>query len=266
MKIDVLTYCSDYTYDVFERFVGSLHDTGFTGNIFIIIKIIDLPIINKLKKKYNNLHEYIDVNNKKNIFINYHRFFVYEQFLSKINLSSDYLLICDSRDVLFQKNIEEYNFSSNIDLYIFEENKKFYEDKIFNTMWIKQIEKIINIKFYNLISDNYIICAGTIIGNLNAIKKYINLMVNILTKYKNKINDQGILNYMIYMNKLEGLQIKSLTNSDNLVNTVGFDVHRINEDNKIVNSNNEVSWIVHQYDRFPIELKTKLSTKYNFII
>ena len=41
-KIDILTYASGYEYYVYERFVGSLNDTGFKGKIFIIIKNIDL--------------------------------------------------------------------------------------------------------------------------------------------------------------------------------------------------------------------------------
>ena len=55
-----------------------------------------------------------------------------------------------------------------------------------------------------------------------------------------------------------------LTNEDNLVNTVGCDVHVLNEDNLIVNKNNDISFIVHQYDRFCLEYKEKISSKYNF--
>ena len=40
VKIDVITYCSGYDYKVFDRFIGSLNDTGFSGNIYIIINIV----------------------------------------------------------------------------------------------------------------------------------------------------------------------------------------------------------------------------------
>ena len=42
--------------------------------------------------------------------------------------------------------------------------------------------------------------------------------------------------------------------------------NKINECNQIVNKNNDVSWIVHQYDRFSHELKQQISVKYNFIL
>lgn len=41
-KIDVLTYATNYDYHVYERFVGSLIKTGFTGNIHIIISSNDV--------------------------------------------------------------------------------------------------------------------------------------------------------------------------------------------------------------------------------
>jgi hypothetical protein len=77
--------------------------------------------------------------------------------------------------------------------------------------------------------------------------------------------DQGIHNYLLYMDKL-GLRIKYMENKDHLVNTVACDTHIVNEMNKIVTSDGEVSYIVHQYDRFSAELKKKISMKYNFMM
>jgi hypothetical protein len=77
--------------------------------------------------------------------------------------------------------------------------------------------------------------------------------------------DQGIHNYMLHMNKID-VNIKLLSNKDNLVNTTCQDVKKLNDDNLIVNENGEVSYIVHQYDRFPVELKQKISVKYNFVV
>jgi hypothetical protein len=62
------------------------------------------------------------------------------------------------------------------------------------------------------------------------------------------------------------MNIKLLSNDDNLVNTVGNDLHKINEDKLIVNKNSDISWVVHQYDRFSNELKKLISVKYNYMI
>ena len=55
-----------------------------------------------------------------------------------------------------------------------------------------------------------------------------------------------------------------MTNIDNLVNTTGYGFKKINKDNLIVNMNNQVSYIVHQYDRLPQSDRKKISSKYNF--
>ncbi len=38
MKTNVLTYCSGYPYEIFERFAGTLYDTGFQGKLIYFIK------------------------------------------------------------------------------------------------------------------------------------------------------------------------------------------------------------------------------------
>jgi len=265
-KIDILTYASNYDYDVFERFVGSLNDTGFKGNIYIIVKSIDLSKIDLLQLKYNNVYGLLDDVEMKTAVHN-HRFFVKKKYVDMLLFKSDYLLLCDFRDVLFQKNIENYEYD-NIDLYGFLEGIKINQDLNCNTPWIKRLEVIFNEEIYDKISNERVICSGTTIGTVNGIKRYLDTLCNIILNYKiEEVLDQGIHMYILYTNKLNGLNIKLLSNEDNLVNTVGCDVHKIDENYNIVNKNNDISYIVHQYDRFSIELKQKISEKfgYNFI-
>jgi len=265
VKIDVITYCSGYDYKIFDRFIGSLNDTGFSGMIYVIINEFDKRIIKKIKAKYNNLYAVVD-NIQKKTHINCHRFFCIQLLLKKIQIKSDYLLICDSRDVLFQKNIEEYPYNKNVDIYGFLEGSTIEKEQVFNARWIKEIEKLMNLKIYDDICKNNIICCGTTIGKQDKIKIYVDEMCNNLLKYNIITNlDQGLHNYMLYCNSIR-MNIKLLSNEDNLVNTLCNDVHKINENNLIVNKNNEISYIVHQYDRCSNDLKQKISVKYDFTI
>jgi hypothetical protein len=264
-NIDILTYASGYSYNVFERFCGSLNDTGFNGKIYIIIKPNDMEKINLLKQKYSNVYELID-NLEIKTAIHNHRFFVKKHYLDLGIFKSDLLLLCDFRDVLFQKNIENYDFDNNTDLYFFLEGINFTQDYNCNTPWLKRLETIFQESFYNEICYNKVICSGTTIGTLNGLSNYLNILCGILTKYKiNEVLDQGIHNYMIYRNKILDVNIKLLSNEENLVNTVGCDVKILNENNLIINKNKDVSFVVHQYDRFTKELKEKISSKYNFV-
>jgi len=265
IKIDIITYISGYPFEVFDRFIGSLNDTGFSGKIHLIINSQDKPIMNLLKKKYNNIYPIVD-NLIKRTHINCHRFFCIKQLLQTLEFTCDYFLVCDSRDVLFQKNLETYPYDPEVDLYGFQEGITIAQEKVFNTPWIKMIEQIMREPVYDIISEKKIICCGTTIGKKKAIQKYVNTMCDIIERNNIRMNlDQGIHNYLLYLNKLD-VNIQILSNQDNLVNTIGNDVHILDEDGRILNSKNEISYIVHQYDRCSKEKREKLSKKYNFSV
>jgi hypothetical protein len=258
MNISVVTYGSGYTYDIYERFIGSLNNTGFTGSIYIIVKQSDIPVLNKLQ--YKNIVACID-DIEQITHINNHRFFCIEKVLTDIK--SDYIFVCDFRDVLFQKNIESYPCKFS-DLYVFAESIKIMDEPHYNTPWLKQLERLFKEDFYNSISDKHILCCGTTFGTKKAINAYIKVMCAIIQEFNIVTNlDQGIHNYLFHLNKLQ-IHTTILTNEDNLVNTVGNDIHRVNSDNLIVNSNNEVSYVVHQYDRFSLDLKQRITSKLGF--
>ena len=264
VTFDVITYCSGYNYEIFNRFVGTLNDSGFKGKIFIIINYDDFQIIKLLKEKYINVYPLIDSISKKT-HINCHRFFCINSLLNSQTINSEYILLCDSRDVLFQKNLEDYQYDPSIDIYGFLEGITIEKEQVFNARWIRQLDAILKLNIYDKIHKNSVICCGTTIGKKDAIKKYVDQMCDIINNNNIITNlDQGIHNYMLYLNTL-GLNIKLLSNEDNLVNTTGNDIHKLNENNQIVNKNNGVSYIVHQYDRFPSNLKKHiLNNKYNF--
>ena len=112
-----------------------------------------------------------------------------------------------------------------------------------------------------------VICCGTTLGKIDALKKYSKYMLYIISTYNIKDNvEQAIHNYIFYLNKLDLKNIKLLSNDDNFVNTLGFDIHRINKDNLFINSKNEVSYIVHQYDRCTTILKKCISDTYDFTL
>jgi len=267
-SIDILTYGANYDYYVYERFIGSLRKTGFNGNVHIILKENDIKNIHKLQELYDNILYFIDDTCHLNTHINNHRFFIIENYLNNNIIKSNYVFFCDMRDVLFQKNINDYILDNNIDLYGFLEGIKIFQDKNCNSIWIKKLENIMNEKIYDNISENTVICCGTTFAKTQAFKRYVNVMCDILKKFNIIENlDQGIHNYILHLKMIDGVNIKLLSNKDNFVNTVGCDLHKLDENQNIINSENNISYIVHQYDRFSEDLKIKISNKlgYNFI-
>ena len=266
---DIITYGVNYDYYVYERFVGSLNKTGFTGKIHIIIRDKDVSHIHKLQQFYSNVIYFIDNATKLHIHINNHRFFVINNYINANLITSEYVFFCDMRDVLFQLNIQSYKIDTNVDLYGFLEGIKIHQDKQCNSKWIKELETIMDIPIYDKISNNHVICCGTTLAKTNIFKIYVSTMCDILTKFNITTNlDQGIHNYIIYLNVLKNVNVHLLTNEDNLVNTVGCDLKLLNNHNFIINKSEQISYVVHQYDRFIEDFKQKISENlgYNFIL
>ena len=273
-KFTVITYCSNYDYYVYERFAGQLFDTGFTGDLVFICKSNDIDKINKLKENINtNISYYID-NINSPYSPNCKRYTYYKKIIEETK--SEFYLLCDSRDVIFQKNIQEYHFDKN-SIYFFKENISFIQDQTYNLAWIKMIETFTKENFVEKIKNNKVICSGTTFGNYTNLLKYIEKMLFIMNKYNlakpHRGIDQGIHNYLYYTNKLDISNINVLDNNDILINTLGAPLSlKINQlisykiiDGKIYDTNNNLNYIVHQYDRMSLDERKLLNNKYNFI-
>jgi len=261
-KINIVTYGAGYEYYVYIRFIESLYKTGFSGNLYIVIRTTDIDKITPLKDVYSKVHFCVDTS-PIDIMINNHRYFVIRHMLSEICGKSEYIFWTDFRDVLFQKNIEDYVLDDTVDLYGFLEDIKINQDLNYNTPWIQHLDDCLKEEIYDTINDNYVICSGTTLCKSAAFKLYIERMCDVLlkTNVRQIIIDQGIHNYFLYLKKLD-VNIKLLSNEDNFVNTVGCGPKILDDDSNIVNIHNEVSYVVHQYDRFDEGMKHRISQKH----
>lgn len=259
-----MTYCTSYPIHVYHRFIGSLYDTGFTGTTFMIIKSSDQSIIQSLKSVYPRV-VWIEDKLEQKSHLNIHRFLVMKEVLKTNLIQSDYVFLCDSRDVLFQKNFEHYPLDETVDLFGFLENQTFQDDLVYNPSWVRQLERYLQISILDRIANNAIICCGTTLGKTKAISRYIHQMCDHILDYQITNNlDQAMHNYYLYCNVLYPLSIRLLSNDDNLVNTVGASVPRIVQRHIVNEKDDDISWIVHQYDRYPKKMLEQLSVKYLF--
>lgn len=262
-KFTIITYCSGYKYEVFERFTGTLYDTGFTGNLIFAINESDLPNLEKLIKKYNKVSYFIDniVNNRQ---CQQKRYYIFQNIIK--TLETDYILLCDSRDIFFQKNIELYNMDKNIDIFFAEEDN-IIANCGYNQKWLKMIETNINMEFIEKIKEKSIICSGTIFGTTRGISIFLDIMCDTMT---NSITvdypglDQGILNYLIYNQNLNQLNYKILSNKySEFINTLQYGARQVNNYNQFINFNKDISYIVHQWDRLGPLLRSRLIDRYS---
>lgn len=268
----VMTLCSGYPYHVYERFSGTLFDTGFQGRLVMFITQRDVATVQPLKVKYgdNIVFQVITWSFHPQSY----RYFLYRDYLRTVT-DVDKVFICDSRDLVFQKDIFTYPFSSEARLYLFAEDGTLTD--LCNRNWLLNIDSVA----YPSFQHQPILCSGSTLGTLTAMRVYLDTMTEtITTMFINKGRtrelgsiDQGFHNYIAYHGILStrldavGLKYAILNNKDNLVNTVGLSsVRRVNENGQIINPDDQVSYCAHQYDRFDRSLIQKMNdrSKYNF--
>jgi len=289
MKNLVMTICMNYSYEIYERFIGSLFDSVNDNSVELLIFIgsndeqyiqkfinINKDNINQNNINQNNI-KYKVIDNKNVHVVNY-RFKLYYDYLIENKDIYNLIFICDSRDVLFQKNIFTHPIINNkYDLYIFEEETlDITIDKCrFNSLYIKKS----GLNIENLVKDKSILCVGTILGTTHGILKYLEKFNYILFNIVNEENrsyygtDSGINYYIIYGNLLNNINLCVCKNNNKLVYTLAFpnylnliDYNTLLNEKKQICYANDVCYCIHQYDRLDDNIKKQISIKYNYEI
>jgi len=286
-SIAVLTYCSGYVFEIYDRFAGTLYDTGYGGTLYFIVSSSELDISRRILQKYPKCKFWVqEESGPTAMHVNCRRFFLYQALLAATRIEEDMIFLCDSRDVLFQRNMETYPLETDGDLYVFQEGCRFKEELRFNVPWMRHIEALTGDNtILRRVWDLPVLCCGTTLGTVAAVTRYVHSMCDMITKYSIVSNlDQGIHNYFAYCageTALAGVAVKFLSNDDELVSTVGFIAEEqtksekkglyLNEKQQIVSTRaggkiDAVPYVVHQYDRFPLHLREQMSRhKYNFV-
>ena len=118
-------------------------------------------------KEYNCKIIKSKINKKK---IQFERYKIYLEFLKEKKYKN--ILLCDSRDIYFQDNPFNFNFSKSINFFL---EDYLIKDCPFNSNWI--IKPMV--KKYEQVSNKTILCSGTVLGNYENIKEYLFLMKKI---------------------------------------------------------------------------------------
>lgn len=172
------------------------------------------------------------------------RWKMYADFLKdKIN-KYNLVFHTDIRDTIFQKDVFQYYKDYKPFLGVAIEDGTL-ENRI-NKLWITDY---VGEERYKKISKERIICIGQLWGTIDKFLEFSNLFW--IKLKESKAIEQGIYNYLIYNDKIfKDYIIKS----DNYgpIMTIGLtEANKIHLDvkNNILNFNNEIAAVVHQYDR-----------------
>lgn len=247
----VLTACCGYPLKVYQRFVATLYRSGFRGKAVLFVLATDLATIQPLLREYPDVEHVVM---RPTCQLDIHRYAAMRAYLLQVDATSvDTVLLTDSRDVLFQRDFTAHPLvvEGAHDLLLFAEGNTIGNCR-FNTRWIQ----IVASNVLPALADKPILCSGTTLGSYRGIFQYLDALLAVAAQLIGTGRagavglDQGIHNFIYYMNKLPNLSVRVLTNDDNLVNTLGYAYKGLDNDGRIVNRSGEVSYVCHQYDRF----------------
>jgi hypothetical protein len=239
---------SYYRWEDIKPFFKSLEKTGFSGEVTIFIEYVD----EKTKKRLKNLNYKVNmvpfqrVGLEKIFIINDYRYYLYHNFLNENSDRYNNILLTDVRDVYFQADPFNANWSS--DAITVAKECLNVSDEFWNTKWIL---KKYGSHIYSSLQDKTILCSGTTFGSAILISQYINKMVESLFYGEyHPMSDQAVHNYLIYSRKIEPVIFAD--NYQGPIMTLGLENEwniKINQDRKVLLNNGDVAPILHQYDR-----------------
>ena len=267
----VITPAVGIELDAAEFFVKSLRQY-YRDDIYFLISTKDHSLKKKLQIYNCKFHE-----------VRVHKYDVqlkrYKYFLEILKKSNNYnkVFFCDCRDIYFQSNPFEYEYKGGINF--FQEDIKFNEC-IYNTRWMI---KTFGQKVYDELSDKTVCCGGTVLGTVDNMIKWLNLMNTLVLKYtfqkrlkylltfrrdKNGRGcDQAHGNYIANKNYFEDSFLYS--NKEGPIATVYYLKQiKFNEKLQLINDLGVPYSVVHQYDKRWSEFSEKvkfLRNKLNII-
>jgi hypothetical protein len=181
--------------------------------------------------------------------INYLRHLVIYDLLLSWRLSNAKILLCDSRDLVFQGN----PFSGEWPLLWSAEEDKLIKDCRVNSAWFKRVGGEAALQ---QVQNRRIVCAGVLGGRADRIEEYLKNSSALVSKLTPDIpltdGDQGIHNNLVYMRPDLGFAIQP--NGGRLAANVGYTSPAdLKIENQIVRLRDhaEAPAILHQYDRHP---------------
>jgi hypothetical protein len=181
--------------------------------------------------------------------INYRRHLVIRDLLRSWNLAHARILLCDSRDLVFQSDPFEGVWPP---LWTGEEDKRLGDCDL-NSFWFKRVG---GEAAFQQTKHQWIVCAGVIGGWADGISDYLQNSSKLVQQLAPRValddGDQGVHNNLVRMQTELGFTV--LPNGSSLVANVGYTkaADLTIENNQVrVHDRAEVPAILHQYDRHP---------------
>lgn len=265
----VLGTAIDFGIEDIKKFVKSFRRFNKVDDLYLVLQY-------GISKELKDFLDLYDVNILYNesmkftgIHINNSRFIKYLDFVTENSDKYNHILLSDTRDVIFQKNIFDKLPAEDFIYFAEEDETECIKDNVFNSY---PVTVAFGEKMLEFLGPKKILCAGTTIGSLSNITVYLREMVSNLynihsinhTTLKQSV-DQAIHNFLYY-EKESIFKNPLVKQSGDLMATVGITSSRSPEkitvamgealdflnDRKSslsISVNGKIPSVIHQFDR-----------------
>ncbi|MCA8955620.1 MAG: hypothetical protein KDC87_06075 [Planctomycetes bacterium] len=247
----VLGTVRGYGFAQLQPFVDSLRGSGFGGTLVLFAAGLDAPTQQQLRARGVVLIDYDEREfPRQQIEIVCYRFLLYQAFLRVHGAEFDNVLLCDVRDVAFQR--DPFDFPRPEGLCCFLEDRRMTIGSCaFNSRWTRDL---FGPEVATRLAPQAISCAGTTLGSTAAVRDYVDQQVEYFLSLPVALlgTDQAHHNFMIYSGMLP--QLTLFPNESGPVMTLGYrppELLVFDTAGRLRNDVGQIVSTIHQYDRHP---------------
>ena len=242
----ILGFCTNYRFEMIESFVASVLALGDRVKLCLFTNGMDETFY-QVAARYGIRIEDASPFIGTDMHVLNRRYFAYRDFLAVHGSAYGRVLLTDIRDVFFQSDPFAVRHPNAV-CFALEDTKIKWET--LNQSWIRDVygEDVLN-----AVMDDYVSCAGTTVGTVAGISRYLDTLCTELDvrSFDRMGNyDQGIHNYIVWKLRPDWGWVDT---ADSIFNTVGCtSADRITIVDDLAVIDGKVSPVVHQWDRHEI--------------
>ena len=263
MKNLIMGVATGYSWHKLEPFINSFNRHAQNTDLILFVDNISNFTRDALIK--NNV-ELLPISDefKSSLIVNA-RWAIYKKFLDERGKNYRQVFVTDIRDVIFQGNIfaTYENFSNYLGYAVEEGAIRPVDKEPVDWIWIKNF---FGEEEANKLANKPAICCGTVIADVESMKKFSVEMYKILVKSSAWGDEQATMNYLVYEKLLPIDELIKIDTQTGDILTLALTDNPATKENFILRGDGGIPAVVHQYDRHKnlAELVNKIYRDKNF--
>lgn len=247
----ILTAATGYEFAVLKPFLVSLRKAGFTGRTCFFVGDLSAETRLLMQKLGAELYNFAFREVDDNLTMTSARFYLFYRFLLDNREAIDKVLLCDARDVVFQRDPFDFDMGNAVCCFQEDKGTSIRQSPI-NASWVRQAfgEQVLGELGHNPVS-----CVGTVYAPCGLMIEYLEVLTRLLVDIRPDFfsSDQAAHIYMVYKGLVPSMRLYD--NDHGPVLTLGtkpIESIKVNRLEEVVNDDLAVVPVLHQYDRHPV--------------